>query len=99
MKFSPLQGIVISILAIGAGLVAGYAYWHNQDVWTVGENGWATLVAGFTASTTGALAGVTAALFSLNTDGGARPAGRATARALLAGVGAPGWPGSPRRTR
>jgi len=61
---------VISVLAIGAGLAAGYAYWHNQDVWTVGENGWATLVAGFTASTTGALAGVTAALFSPNTDGG-----------------------------
>jgi hypothetical protein len=64
MKFSPLQGIVIGVLAIGAGLAAGYAYWDNQDVWTVGDNGWATLVAGFTASTTGALAGVTAALFS-----------------------------------
>jgi hypothetical protein len=73
MKFSPRQGIVISVLAIGAGLVAGYAYWSNQDVWTVGDNGWATLVAGFTASTTGALAGVTAALFSPNSIGGKEP--------------------------
>ncbi len=70
MKFSLLHGIVIGVLAIGAGLVAGYAYWDNQDVWTVGDNGWATLVAGFTASTTGALAGVTAALFSPNSGGG-----------------------------
>jgi hypothetical protein len=70
MKFSPLHRIVIAVLAIGAGLAAGYAYWGNQDVWTVGDNGWATLVAGFTASTTGALAGVTAALFSPNGGGG-----------------------------
>ncbi len=70
MKFSLLHAIVIGVLAIGAGLVAGYAYWDNQDVWTVGDNGWATLVAGFTASTTGALAGVTAALFSPNSGGG-----------------------------
>jgi hypothetical protein len=70
MKFSLLQGIVIGVLAIGAGLAAGYAYWDNQDVWTVGDNGWATLVAGFTASTTGALAGVTAALFSPSGGGG-----------------------------
>jgi hypothetical protein len=70
MTFSPLHGLVIAVLAIGAGLVAGYAYWDNQDVWTVGDNGWATLVAGFTASTTGALAGVTAALFSPESGGG-----------------------------
>jgi hypothetical protein len=69
MKFSRLHGIVIGVLAIGAGLAAGYAYWDNQNVWTVGENGWATLVAGFTASTTGALAGVTAALFAPNSGG------------------------------
>jgi hypothetical protein len=73
MKFSPLQRVVIGVLAIGAGLAAGYAYWDNQDVWTVGDNGWATLVAGFTASTTGALAGVTAALFSPNSGGGGEP--------------------------
>ena len=70
MRFSPLHGLVFGVLAIGAGLVAGYAYWNNQDVWTVGDNGWPTLVAGFTASTTGALAGVTAALFSTNSGGG-----------------------------
>jgi hypothetical protein len=69
MKFSLRQGIVIGVLAIGAGLAAGYAYWDNQDVWTVGDNGWATMVAGFTASTTGALAGVTAALFSTSAAG------------------------------
>ncbi len=73
MNFSPRQGIVIGVLAISAGLVAGFAYWDNQDVWTVGDNGWATLVAGFTASTTGALAGVTAALFSPNSGGGGEP--------------------------
>lgn len=71
MKFSRLQIVVIGALTISAGLAAGYAYWNNQDVWTVGENGWATLVAGFTASTTGALAGVTAALFSSKSDDGA----------------------------
>jgi hypothetical protein len=70
MRFSRLHGLVFGVLAIGAGLVAGYAYWDNQDVWTVGDNGWPTLVAGFTASTTGALAGVTAALFSTNSGGG-----------------------------
>ena len=48
MRFSPLHGLVLGVLAIGAGLVAGYAYWDNQDVWTVGDNGWSTLVAGFT---------------------------------------------------
>jgi hypothetical protein len=64
IKFSLIQGVVIGSLAIGAGLVAGFAYWDNQDVWTLGDNGWATLVSGFTAATTGALAGVTAALFS-----------------------------------
>ena len=67
--FSQPHRIVIGVLAIGAGLVAGYAYWDNQDVWTVGDNGWATLVAGFTASTTGALAGVTSALFSPSNSG------------------------------
>jgi hypothetical protein len=70
MRFSPLHRLVFGVLAIGAGLVAGYAYWDNQDVWTVGDNGWPTLVAGFTASTTGALAGVTAALFSPSGGGG-----------------------------
>jgi hypothetical protein len=70
MSFSPLHGIVIGVLAVSAGLAAGYAYWDNQDVWTVGDNAWATLVAGFTASTTGTLAGVTAALFSSNSGGG-----------------------------
>jgi hypothetical protein len=73
MAFTLRQGIVIGVLAIGAGLVAGYAYWDNQDVWTLGDNAWATLVAGFTASTTGALAGVTAALFSQKKDAADAP--------------------------
>jgi hypothetical protein len=38
-------------------------------VWTLGENGWATIVSGFTASTTGALVGVTAALVSPKGEG------------------------------
>jgi hypothetical protein len=46
------------LLALGAvfGGIAGYLFWTNQDVWTRGENGWATMVAGFTGATTGALA-------------------------------------------
>jgi hypothetical protein len=79
MNFSLLQGIVVGVLAISAGLAAGYTYWDNQDVWTVGDNAWPTLVAGFTASTTGALAGVTAALFSPNSGGG-EPKERARAQ-------------------
>jgi hypothetical protein len=75
MQFTIRQGVVIGVLAIGAGLAAGYAYWDNQDVWTLGDNAWATLVAGFTASTTGALAGVTAALFSQKTEAAHAPAG------------------------
>jgi hypothetical protein len=54
---------VVCALAVAAGLVAGYGYWHNQDVWTRDANAFATLAAAFTASTTGALAGVTATLF------------------------------------
>jgi hypothetical protein len=64
LTFSAKQAVLLGFLTIGAGLVAGYGYWHNQEVWTLGENGWATLIAGFTASTTGALAGVTTALIS-----------------------------------
>lgn len=64
VKFSPIQAAVLVVLTVGAGLAAGYGYWHNQEVWTLGENGWATIVSGFTASTTGALVGVTAALVS-----------------------------------
>jgi hypothetical protein len=63
VKFSWRQGVLLGVLALGAGLAAGYGYWHNQEVWTLGENGWPTVVSGFTASTAGALAGVTAALF------------------------------------
>jgi hypothetical protein len=64
VSFSRRQGVLLAVLTIGAGLVAGYGYWHNQDVWTIGENAWATITAGFAASTTGALATVTTAIFS-----------------------------------
>jgi hypothetical protein len=69
LRFSVKQALLLGVLTIGAGLVAGYGYWHNQEVWTLGENGWATLIAGFTASTTGALAGVTTALISPKKEG------------------------------
>jgi hypothetical protein len=69
LTFSVKQALLLGVLTIGAGLVAGYGYWHNQEVWTLGENGWATLIAGFTASTTGALAGVTTALISPKKEG------------------------------
>jgi hypothetical protein len=71
IKFSGIHWVVLVLLTLGAGIAAGYAYWDNQDVWTVGDNGWATLVAGFTASTTGALVGVTAAMVSPNMEGDA----------------------------
>jgi hypothetical protein len=69
ITFSVKQAVLLGVLTIGAGLVAGYGYWHNQEVWTLGENGWATIVAGFTASTTGALVGVTTALISPKKEG------------------------------
>jgi hypothetical protein len=64
VTFGNKQWAVLIVLTIGAGAVAGYSYWDNQDVWTAGANGFATLAAGFAASTVGALAGVTAALYS-----------------------------------
>jgi hypothetical protein len=80
LSFSLKQAVLVGVLTIGAGLVAGFGYWHNQDVWTLGDNGWETLIAGFTASTAGALAGVTTALMS------PRPPGD---------VGVPGAPAKP----
>lgn len=70
IKFSLIQSLVLVALTVGAGLAAGYGYWHNQEVWTLGDNGWATIVSGFTASTTGALVGVTAALVAPKQAGG-----------------------------
>jgi hypothetical protein len=64
VTFGGRQWILLALLTIGAGVAAGYGYWDNQDVWTFGDNAWPTVVAGFAASTTGALAGVTAALYS-----------------------------------
>jgi hypothetical protein len=72
IRFSRLQWVFVGALTVGAGLVAGFAYWDNQDVWTLGDNGWATLAAGFTAATTGALAGVTTALLT-GGGGGSTP--------------------------
>ena len=42
MSFSLRHGLVFGVLAIGAGLVAGYAHWDNQDELYLGDNGWAT---------------------------------------------------------
>jgi hypothetical protein len=75
LRFSLKQAVLAGVLTIGAGLVAGFGYWHNQDVWTLGDNGWETLIAGFTASTAGALAGVTTALISPKTPSDAEPKG------------------------
>jgi hypothetical protein len=74
VSFTRRQTALLLLLAVGAGAAAGFGYWHNQDVWTLGENGWPTLISGFTASTAGALAGVTTALMSPS-DGGEPPAG------------------------
>lgn len=64
IRFTRRQGFLLFVLAVGAGLVAGFGYWQDQEVWTRGENGWETVVTGFTASTAGALAGVTTTLLA-----------------------------------
>jgi hypothetical protein len=61
---SKSQWTLLIVLTFGAGLVAGYGSWDNQEVWTWHDNAWATVATGFAASTTGALAGVSAALRS-----------------------------------
>jgi hypothetical protein len=72
VTFGLRQKALLLVVTIGAGVVAGYGYWDNQDVWTAGANGFATSAAGFAASTVGALAGVTAALYSPPKDAGSR---------------------------
>lgn len=58
----PNLGRAHFLILIGAGLVAGvgagWGSWLAQEVWTVDDNWWTALVAGFTAATTGALFGV-----------------------------------------
>ena len=70
VRFARFQWVLLGALTIGAGAVAGYAYWDNQDVWTPEANALATLAAGFAASTAGALAGVTAAMYAPPTNSG-----------------------------
>jgi hypothetical protein len=63
------------------GGIAGYGFWTNQDVWTMSDNAWATIVAGFTGATTGALAALTTQLVKQHSDA-------ADAVAAAAGAGA-----------
>ena len=55
-------GIVLGIAVIG-GAIAAFTTWVNQDVWTFGDNGWATASTAFAAATSGALAGLLANLW------------------------------------
>jgi hypothetical protein len=47
---------VVGVVGVVAGGVAGLGFWNNQDVWTIADNAWATVIAGFTGATTGAVA-------------------------------------------
>jgi hypothetical protein len=47
---------------LGFGAAAGLGVWQDQDVWVLGDNGRATLLAGIAGSTTGALATLTGLL-------------------------------------
>jgi hypothetical protein len=61
-----------TLLIIGLGVVfggiGGYLSWRNQDVWTAADNAWATIGAGFTGATTGALAALSAELLKKHAD-------------------------------
>lgn len=46
---------VVLVVGIAAGGITGLGFWTNQDVWTIGDNAWATVIAGFTGATTGAV--------------------------------------------
>lgn len=50
--------LMLVVAGLVAGIGAGWGSWLAQEVWTVDDNWWTALVAGFTAATTGALFGV-----------------------------------------
>lgn len=45
--------LLLGVLGLGVGAVAGIGTWLNQDVWTFWPNAVATALAGYTAATTG----------------------------------------------
>jgi hypothetical protein len=60
-------GLIIG-LGVVFGAIGGYLSWRNQEVWTAADNAWATIGAGFTGATTGALAALTAQLVKKHSD-------------------------------
>jgi hypothetical protein len=59
---------VVGLVGVVFGGVAGYGFWHNQDVWTTDDNAWPTIVAGFTGATTGAVAALATQLIKHHSD-------------------------------
>jgi hypothetical protein len=60
--------LVVGLAGLAFGAAAGYGSWVNQEVWTMSDNAWATIVAGFSGSTTGALAAMTTQLIKQHSD-------------------------------
>jgi hypothetical protein len=82
----------VLLLVLGAlfGGIAGYLFWTNQDVWTRGDNGWATIVAGFTGATTGALAALTTQLVKYHSADAAALRNASTERTMTRRPATPG---------
>lgn len=60
--------VLVGLVGVVFGGVAGYGFWHNQDVWTTDDNAWPTIVAGFTGATTGAVAALATQLIKFHSD-------------------------------
>jgi hypothetical protein len=60
--------LLVVLAGVAFGGIAGYGSWTNQDVWTVSDNAWATIAAGFSGATTGALAALTTQLIKHHSD-------------------------------
>jgi hypothetical protein len=59
---------LVFVVGVIFGGVAGYGFWHNQDVWTTDDNAWPTIVAGFTGATTSAVAALATQLIKHHSD-------------------------------
>jgi hypothetical protein len=66
--------LVVGCVGVIFGAIAGYGFWHNQDVWTTDDNAWPTIVAGFTGATTGAVAALATQLIKHHSDEAAKTA-------------------------